>query len=64
MKSHPTRKPMNGQQFLTSSLCWAQVMNLTTELCKIIAGSGTGNKFPSELLIFATNMDLTLQIGS
>lgn len=55
---------MNGQQFLTSSLCWAQVMNLTTELCKIIAGSGTGNKFPSELLIFATNMDLTLQIGS
>jgi hypothetical protein len=43
-------KLVNGQQFLKSLLCWAQVMNLTTEQCWIIEGSGIGDEFPNEFL--------------
>ena len=52
-ESHPTMKLVNSQHFLKSLLCWAQVMNLTTEQCQIIEGSGIGSEFPIEFLWFA-----------
>jgi len=54
LERQPAMKLVNGQQFLKSLLCWAQVMNLTTEQCWIIEGSGIG----SEFLWFATNKGL------
>lgn len=53
--NYPTMKLVNGLQFLKSLFCWAQVMNLTTEQCRIIEGSGIGSEFPIEFLWFATN---------
>jgi len=57
-ESHPTVKLVNRQQFLKSFLCWAQVMNLTTEQCQIIEGGGIGSEFPIDFLWFATNKGL------